>query len=152
MFLYWCGLFMLFTGACAKSAQIGYILDYLMHGRTYTVSALYMLLLWLQQEFFLLLDIYDVWILFDVLNIASYLGSLLAYVLHLSVLPNGCKKVVAYSTNSHLGLMVLACVSVFFSSVYFIWYYMRVKNYIIFRLCAVIHALGDEQDIRRIRV
>lgn len=86
------------------------------------------------------------------LNIITFIGASTAFFAATTgLLQNDLKKVIAYSTCSQLGYMIFACgVSSYNVGVF------HLANHAFFKallfLCAgsVIHAIGDEQDIRKI--
>jgi NADH-ubiquinone oxidoreductase chain 5 len=85
------------------------------------------------------------------LLIITWLGSLSAILGALAgLLEHDIKKVIAYSTVSQLGYMAVACGSSLYSLALF-----HLVNHAFFKALlflsagAVIHALGDEQDMRR---
>ena len=64
---------------------------------------------------------------------------------------NDLKKVIAYSTCSQLGLMVLACRGLCFSSgLYHLLTHVCFKALLFLGAGSVIHAVGGEQDLRKL--
>ncbi|MAY74450.1 MAG: NADH-quinone oxidoreductase subunit L [Phycisphaerae bacterium] len=87
-----------------------------------------------------------------ILNVITFFGASTAlFAATTGLLQNDLKKVIAYSTCSQLGYIVFACgVSAYHVGVF------HLANHAFFKallfLCAgsVIHAIGDEQDMRKI--
>ncbi len=66
------------------------------------------------------------------------------------VVQSDMKKVIAYSTCSQLGYMVLAAgLSAYGTSLFHLANHAFFKALLFLSAGAVIHALGDEQDLRR---
>lgn len=63
---------------------------------------------------------------------------------------NDIKKVIAYSTCSQLGYMVFACgVSAYSTSLFHLFNHAFFKALLFLSAGSVIHALADEQDLRK---
>jgi NADH-ubiquinone oxidoreductase chain 5 len=63
---------------------------------------------------------------------------------------NDIKKVIAYSTCSQLGYMVLACgIGASTASIYHLYNHAFFKALLFLSAGSVIHAIGDEQDLRK---
>ena len=63
---------------------------------------------------------------------------------------NDIKKVIAYSTCSQLGYMVFACgVSAYSASLFHLFNHAFFKALLFLSAGSVIHALADEQDLRK---
>ncbi len=63
---------------------------------------------------------------------------------------NDIKKVIAYSTCSQLGYMVFACgVSAYATSLFHLFNHAFFKALLFLSAGSVIHALADEQDLRK---
>jgi len=76
--------------------------------------------------------------------ITSFFGSLVG------VMQTDLKKVIASSTASQLGLMVLACGSSFYvGAMFHLFLHAFVKALLFLSAGSVIHAMSDEQDMRR---
>ena len=144
------GIFM-FIGAVGKSAQIGLHtwLPDAMEGPT-PVSALIHAATMVTAGVFLIIRssyIYET----DFLNIVTVLGALTSFFAASSGLfQNDLKRVIAYSTCSQLGYMVFACGLSNYSVGFF-----HLTNHAFFKALlflsagSVIHAINDEQDIRK---
>jgi len=60
------------------------------------------------------------------------------------------KKIIAYSTCSHLGIMLIACgLSRFDLAIFHLFNHAFFKALLFLGAGSIIHALGDEQDIRK---
>ena len=79
------------------------------------------------------------------------IGSITAFFSSTIVLTqNDFKKVIAYSTCSHLGYMVLVCgFSCYELSLYHLINHIFFKALLFLSVGSVIHALSDEQDLRK---
>ena len=86
-----------------------------------------------------------------VLILMGVVGSLTAFFAGTVGLVQGdLKKVIAYSTCSQLGLMVLACGCLCFSSaLYHLVNHAFFKALLFLNAGSLIHGLGDEQDMRK---
>jgi len=63
---------------------------------------------------------------------------------------NDIKKVIAYSTCSQLGYMVFACgISSYSASIFHLFNHAFFKALLFLSAGSVIHAIGDEQDLRK---
>jgi proton-translocating NADH-quinone oxidoreductase chain L len=84
-------------------------------------------------------------------NLLIVVGSLTALIAGLvGVAQNDLKKIIAYSTCSQLGYMVLACgCQQYLSSFYHLFNHAFFKALLFLGAGAVIHSLSDEQDIRK---
>jgi NADH-quinone oxidoreductase subunit L len=143
----------LFVGAVGKSAQVPlYVwlpdamagptpVSALIHAATMVTAGVYMVarcnvLFRLAPEAML------------VVAIIGALTAILAAVIALA--QNDIKKVLAYSTVSQLGYMFLACgVGAFVAGMFHVMTHAFFKACLFLGSGSVIHALGDEQDIRR---
>jgi NADH-ubiquinone oxidoreductase chain 5 len=81
----------------------------------------------------------------------TILGSLTAFFASITgVFQNDLKKVIAYSTCSQLGYMVFSCgLSNYTISMFHLINHAYFKALLFLSAGAVIHALGDEQDMRK---
>jgi len=145
--------FLIFVGAVGKSAQIGLHtwLPDAMEGPT-PVSALIHAATMVTAGVFLIarcsfLFEYSPNILFFV----TIIGSMTAFMAStIGLLQNDLKKVIAYSTCSQLGYMVFACgMSNYNVGVFHLANHAFFKALLFLSAGAVIHAMNDEQDIRR---
>jgi NADH-ubiquinone oxidoreductase chain 5 len=87
----------------------------------------------------------------DILVLMTIMGSLTALFAATSgLLQNDLKRVIAYSTCSQLGYMVFACgIASFATSFFHLANHAFFKALLFLSAGAVIHALGDEQDMRK---
>lgn len=83
--------------------------------------------------------------------VISGLGGLTAlYGAIAGIYQNDIKRIIAYSTCSQLGYMVLACgVSQYSVALYHLLNHAYFKALLFLSAGCIIHGLGDEQDIRR---
>jgi NADH-ubiquinone oxidoreductase chain 5 len=112
----------------------------LLHAATMVTAGVYLLL---RLSFF-----------FSVSNIMLFIafwGSLTAfYASTVGAFQNDIKKIVAYSTCSQLGYMVAACGLYNFNGAYFhLFNHAFFKALLFLGAGSVIHAIGDEQDLRK---
>nr|YP_009490412.1 NADH dehydrogenase subunit 5 [Gracilaria tenuistipitata]AWH62552.1 NADH dehydrogenase subunit 5 [Gracilaria tenuistipitata]AWH62577.1 NADH dehydrogenase subunit 5 [Gracilaria tenuistipitata var. liui] len=146
------GIF-LFIGAVGKSAQLGLHtwLPDAMEGPT-PVSALIHAATMVTAGVFLLIR-FSPLIEFSstVLNILIVFGSLTAFFAGMSgVFQNDLKRVIAYSTCSQLGYMIFSCgISCYNVSMFHLINHAFFKALLFLSAGAVIHALANEQDMRR---
>jgi len=144
---------LLFIGVAGKSAQIGLHvwLPDAMEGPT-PVSALIHAATMVTAGVFILIRAS---IIFEystyALGVVSFFGALTAFLAStVGVFQNDIKRVIAYSTCSQLGYMVLAAgMSLYFVSFFHLFTHAFFKALLFLGAGAVIHALGDEQDMRR---
>ena len=144
---------LLLLGACGKSAQIPLHvwLPDAMAGPT-PVSALIHAATMVTAGVYLLARLNGVFLQApDAMTVVAWLGALTALAgASLGVTQFNLKKVLAYSTMSQLGLMVMACGLGAFSVGLF-----HLVTHAFFKAClflgtgAVLHALGGEEDMRR---
>lgn len=85
------------------------------------------------------------------LMIVTIVGSLtVLFAATVGVIQNDLKKVIAYSTCSQLGYMVVACgLSHYSISLFHLMNHAFFKALLFLSAGSVIHALSDEQDIRK---
>ncbi|MCW3127891.1 MAG: NADH:ubiquinone oxidoreductase subunit [Bacteroidetes bacterium] len=150
--MFWATLF-LFIGACGKSAQIPLYtwlpdamagptpVSALIHAATMVTAGIFMIC---RANFLFTLAP-------DTLYIIAIVGVVTAlFAATIGVMQNDIKKVLAYSTVSQLGLMFVALGFGAYSTGAF-----HVVTHAFFKAClflgsgSVIHAMGGEQDIRR---
>nr|YP_003540848.1 NADH dehydrogenase subunit 5 [Vermamoeba vermiformis]ADD62232.1 NADH dehydrogenase subunit 5 [Vermamoeba vermiformis] len=144
---------MLFIGVAGKSAQIGLHvwLPDAMEGPT-PVSALIHAATMVTAGVFILVRAS---VIFEYsnysLNVVAFFGALTAFLAStVGVFQNDVKRVIAYSTCSQLGYMVLAAgMSLYFISFFHLFTHAFFKALLFLGAGSVIHALGDEQDMRR---
>uniref|UniRef100_A0A4D6BM09 NADH-ubiquinone oxidoreductase chain 5 n=1 Tax=Balbiania investiens TaxID=111861 RepID=A0A4D6BM09_9FLOR len=143
----------LFVGAMGKSAQLGLHmwLPDAMEGPT-PVSALIHAATMVTAGVFLLVRFsplieYTTFTLF-VLTIVGSLTTLFAAMT--GVFQNDLKKVIAYSTCSQLGYMILACgLSCYDVSIFHLANHAFFKALLFLSAGSIIHAVSDEQDMRK---
>ena len=148
----WCA-FLLFIGVIGKSAQIGLHmwLPDAMEGPT-PVSALIHAATMVTAGVFLIIRISP---LFEqtpaILLIVVLMGSLTAFFTStIGLAQNDLKKVIAYSTCSQLGYMVMICgFSHYNSSLFHLINHGFFKALLFLSAGSVIHAVSNEQDFRR---
>jgi NADH-quinone oxidoreductase subunit L len=148
----WATLF-LFIGACGKSAQIPLYtwLPNAMAGPT-PVSALIHAATMVTAGIFMICRAHFLYDLApETLHVIAVVGAATAlFAATIGVMQNDIKKVLAYSTVSQLGLMFMALGFGAYSSGVF-----HVMTHAFFKAClflgsgSVIHAMGGEQDIRK---
>jgi NADH-ubiquinone oxidoreductase chain 5 len=144
---------LLFIGAIGKSAQIGLHvwLPDAMEGPT-PVSALIHAATMVTAGVFLILRSSP---LLEYSNISlitiTFIGSLTAFLAStIGVVQHDLKKVIAYSTCSQLGYMVLACgLSNYSISLFHLMNHAFFKALLFLSAGSVIHAMSDEQDMRK---
>ena len=144
---------LLFFGAVGKSAQLGLHtwLPDAMEGPT-PVSALIHAATMVTAGVFLIIRSGP---LFEssslVLTIVTFIGALTAFfAATIGVAQNDLKKVIAYSTCSQLGYMVMACgVSNYSASLFHLLNHGFFKALLFLSAGSVIHAVNGEQDIRK---
>lgn len=144
---------LLFIGVAGKSAQIGLHvwLPDAMEGPT-PVSALIHAATMVTAGVFILVRAS---IIFEYSNyfltVVAFFGALTAFLAStVGVFQNDIKRVIAYSTCSQLGYMVLASgMSLYFISFFHLFTHAFFKALLFLGAGSVIHALGDEQDMRR---
>jgi NADH-ubiquinone oxidoreductase chain 5 len=143
----------IFIGAIGKSAQIGLHtwLPDAMEGPT-PVSALIHAATMVTAGVFILLRCSPILEFSNVtLCVITIVGSLTAFMAAtIGTVQNDIKKVIAYSTCSQLGYMVMACgLSNYAGSLFHLMNHAFFKALLFLSAGAVIHAMGDEQDMRK---
>lgn len=144
---------LLFIGVAGKSAQIGLHvwLPDAMEGPT-PVSALIHAATMVTAGVFILVRASTIFEYSSYsLNVVTFFGALTAFLAStVGVFQNDIKRVIAYSTCSQLGYMVLAAgMSLYFVSFFHLFTHAFFKALLFLGAGSVIHALGDEQDMRR---
>jgi len=143
----------LFVGACGKSAQFPlYVwlpdamagptpVSALIHAATMVTAGVYMVARC--NVLFRLAP--------DALLVVAIIGGFTAlFAATIGVAQNDIKKVLAYSTVSQLGYMFLACgVGAFVAGMFHVMTHAFFKACLFLGSGSVIHALGGEQDIRK---
>lgn len=144
---------LIFLGAVGKSAQLGLHtwLPDAMEGPT-PVSALIHAATMVTAGVFLIIRSGPI---FEgsplVLTVVTILGALTAFFAATTgVVQNDLKKVIAYSTCSQLGYMVMICgLSNYSTSLFHLMNHAFFKALLFLSAGSVIHAVGDEQDMRK---
>ena len=87
----------------------------------------------------------------EVLNFVAIIGALTAFfAASTGLFQNDLKRVIAYSTCSQLGYMVFACgLSGYSVGIFHLSNHAFFKALLFLSAGSVIHAMGDEQDLRR---
>ena len=87
----------------------------------------------------------------DVLFFVTIIGATTAFFsASVGVFQNDLKKIIAYSTCSQLGYMIFACgLSNYSVSIFHVFNHAYFKALLFLSAGSVIHALSDEQDMRR---
>ena len=145
--------FMLFLGAMGKSAQLGLHtwLPDAMEGPT-PVSALIHAATMVTAGVFVIIRCSPIFEnSFNILFFVTIIGALTAFfAATVGMLQNDLKKVIAYSTCSQLGYMVFSCgLSSYNVSLFHLFNHAFFKALLFLSAGSVIHALGNEQDMRR---
>ncbi|MEK7774387.1 MAG: NADH-quinone oxidoreductase subunit L, partial [Candidatus Zixiibacteriota bacterium] len=85
------------------------------------------------------------------LEVVAFIGALTAiYAASMGLVQNDIKRVLAYSTVSQLGYMFLACgVAAFSAGIFHLMTHAFFKALLFLGSGSVIHAMSDEQDIRK---
>lgn len=144
---------LLFVGAIGKSAQIGLHtwLPDAMEGPT-PVSALIHAATMVTAGVYLIIRCSPLYEYSGfALTIITIFGALTAFIAGtIGLVQNDLKKVIAYSTCSQLGYMVFACgLSNYSVSMFHLINHAYFKALLFLSAGSVIHALNDEQDMRR---
>ena len=145
--------FLLFIGAMGKSAQIGFHvwLPDAMEGPT-PVSALIHAATMVTAGVFLMARMSPVMEYAPVaLGFVTFIGATTAlFAATIGCVQNDIKRVIAYSTCSQLGYMFVAAgVGVYQASVFHLITHAFFKALLFLSAGSVIHAMSDEQDMRR---
>jgi NADH-quinone oxidoreductase subunit L len=144
---------LLFLGASGKSAQIPLHvwLPDAMEGPT-PVSALIHAATMVTAGVYLVARLAPIFVLSPTaLGVVALIGAATAFMAAtVALVQNDIKRVLAYSTVSQLGYMFLACgVGAFGVAVFHLFTHAFFKALLFLGSGSVIHALGGEQDIRR---
>ncbi|MGB8985009.1 MAG: NADH-quinone oxidoreductase subunit L [Candidatus Sulfotelmatobacter sp.] len=144
---------LLMVGACGKSAQIPlYIwlpdamegptpVSALIHAATMVTAGVYM--------------VYRSHVIFErapiALTVVAIIGTLTAFfAATIGIAQTDIKKVLAYSTVSQLGYMFMACgVGAFSAGIFHLMTHAFFKGLLFLAAGSVIHAVGGEQDMRK---
>jgi NADH-quinone oxidoreductase subunit L len=144
---------LLLVGACGKSAQIPLHvwLPDAMAGPT-PVSALIHAATMVTAGVYLLARLSGLYLAApDAMTIVAWLGGLTALVgATMGVTQYNLKKVLAYSTMSQIGLMIMACgLGAFSVGMFHLYTHAFFKACLFLGAGAVLHALAGEEDMRR---
>lgn len=144
---------LLFIGAMGKSAQLGLHtwLPDAMEGPT-PVSALIHAATMVTAGVFLVARCSPLFELSPfALQIVTYVGAATAiFAATIAITQNDIKRVIAYSTCSQLGYMFFACgVSAYSAGIFHLMTHGFFKALLFLGAGSVIHALSDEQDMRK---
>jgi NADH-quinone oxidoreductase subunit L len=144
---------LLLIGACGKSAQIPLHvwLPDAMAGPT-PVSALIHAATMVTAGVYLLSRLNGLYLAApDAMTIVAWIGGITAFVgATMGVTQYNLKKVLAYSTMSQIGLMVMACgVGAFTAGMFHLYTHAFFKACLFLGAGSVLHALGGEEDMRR---
>lgn len=144
---------LLFVGSVGKSAQLGLHtwLPDAMEGPT-PVSALIHAATMVTAGVFLIVRCSPLFEYApDALMVVTFVGAMTAFFAATTgMVQNDLKRVIAYSTCSQLGYMVFACgLSSYSVSMFHLMNHAFFKALLFLSAGAVIHALADEQDMRK---
>ena len=144
---------LLFVGAMGKSAQLGLHtwLPDAMEGPT-PVSALIHAATMVTAGVFMVARLSPLFELSDTaLTVVTVVGASTAlFAATVGCVQNDIKRVIAYSTCSQLGYMFFACgVSAYAAGIFHLMTHAFFKALLFLGAGSVIHALSDEQDMRR---
>ena len=144
---------LLFLGAVGKSAQIGLHtwLPDAMEGPT-PVSALIHAATMVTAGVFLIIRTSPIFEYApNALMVVTFIGAITAFFAATTgLLQNDLKRVIAYSTCSQLGYMVFACgLSNYSVSMFHLMNHAFFKALLFLSAGSVIHAMSDEQDMRK---
>ena len=150
--IFWIAL-CFFIGACGKSAQLPLHvwLPDAMAAPT-PVSALIHAATMVTAGIFLLTRLNYIYILVpDIMTIIAIIGALTALLAAtIAITQNDIKKVLAYSTVSQLGYMIMACgVGAFSAGVFHLFTHACFKALLFLGAGSVIYALHHQQDMRK---
>ena len=148
-----CICFGLFVGAVGKSAQLGLHtwLPDAMEGPT-PVSALIHAATMVTAGVFVLIRVSPILVYSEtILTVITIFGALTAFFAGgLGIFQNDLKRVIAYSTCSQLGYMVMVCGLTNFSvALFHLMNHAFFKALLFLSAGSVIHAVMDEQDMRK---
>jgi NADH-quinone oxidoreductase subunit L len=144
---------MLMVGACGKSAQIPlYVwlpdamegptpVSALIHAATMVTAGVYMV-----SRSHMIFERAPL-----ALTVVAVIGTLTAlFAATIGIAQTDIKKVLAYSTVSQLGYMFMACgVGAFSSGIFYLMTHAFFKGLLFLAAGSVIHAVGGEQDMRK---
>jgi NADH-quinone oxidoreductase subunit L len=144
---------LLFVGAMGKSAQLGLHtwLPDAMEGPT-PVSALIHAATMVTAGVFMVARLSPLFEFSDTaLTVVTYVGAMTTiFAATIGCTQNDIKRVIAYSTCSQLGYMFFACgVSAYSAGIFHLMTHAFFKALLFLGAGSVIHAMSDEQDMRR---
>ena len=144
---------LLFIGAVGKSSQfpLHVWLPDAMEGPT-TVSALIHAATMVKAGIFLIARLYPMYLLAgDVMYIIALFGAITAFIAaSMGLVMTDMKRIIAYSTMSHLGLMMLALgIGSIAAGLYHLLNHSFAKALLFLSAGAVLHATHEELDIRK---
>ena len=146
-------LFLFIIGACAKSAQIGLHtwLPDAMEGPTPVSALIHAATMVTAGVFLLLRSVHLLKIDENSLLLVSFLGGITAFIAAtIGLFQNDIKKIIAYSTCSQLGYMVLSCgLNNYSGSLFHLMNHAFFKALLFLSAGAIIHSMLDQQDVRR---
>lgn len=146
-------LFLFIIGACAKSAQIGLHtwLPDAMEGPTPVSALIHAATMVTAGVFLLLRSVHLLKTDDNSLLLISFLGGITAFIAAtIGLFQNDIKKIIAYSTCSQLGYMVLSCgLNNYSGSLFHLMNHAFFKALLFLSAGAIIHSMLDQQDVRR---
>ena len=146
-------LFLFIIGVCAKSAQIGLHtwLPDAMEGPTPVSALIHAATMVTAGVFLLLRSVYLLKYDETSLLLVSFLGAITSFIAAtIGLFQNDIKKVIAYSTCSQLGYMVLSCgLNNYSGSLFHLMNHAFFKALLFLSAGAIIHSMLDQQDVRR---
>ncbi len=160
MYIFWINvdyttiiLFLFIIGVCAKSAQIGLHtwLPDAMEGPTPVSALIHAATMVTAGVFLLLRSVYMLKYDHNSLLIISFLGGITSFIAAtIGLFQNDIKKIIAYSTCSQLGYMVLSCgLNNYSGSLFHLMNHAFFKALLFLSAGAIIHSMLDQQDVRR---
>ncbi len=160
MYIFWINidymtiiLFLFIIGVCAKSAQIGLHtwLPDAMEGPTPVSALIHAATMVTAGVFLLLRSVYMLKYDENSLLLISFLGGITSFIAAtIGLFQNDIKKIIAYSTCSQLGYMVLSCgLNNYSGSLFHLMNHAFFKALLFLSAGAIIHSMLDQQDVRR---
>ena len=160
MYIFWINidyitiiLFLFIIGVCAKSAQIGLHtwLPDAMEGPTPVSALIHAATMVTAGVFLLLRSVYMLKYDDNSLLLISFLGGITSFIAAtIGLFQNDIKKIIAYSTCSQLGYMVLSCgLNNYSGSLFHLMNHAFFKALLFLSAGAIIHSMLDQQDVRR---
>lgn len=144
---------LLFIGAIGKSAQIGLHtwLPDAMEGPTPVSALIHAATMVTAGVFMIIRSSPLIEFSHSLLIIITFIGAMTAFFAAITgVIQNDLKRVIAYSTCSQLGYMIFACgISSYSVSLFHLMNHAFFKALLFLSAGSVIHAISDEQDIRK---